>query len=154
MPPAEWTQTYAPIAGSLAWSVAVAALPLVVVALMLGIWRAPAWRAASVALAAALGVATLGYGMPVRLAAAAPISGAAFGGLPIGWLVYAAILLFDVTVEAGCFEAIKESLARVSRDERILVLLIAFSFGAFIEGTSGFGTPVAISASLLAALGL
>src|SRR5205085_2052138 len=87
---------------------------------------------------------------PIPLALAATVYGAAFGLFPIGWLVYSAILLFDVTVEAGCFDAIKQSLGRVSSDRRLLVLLIAFCFGAFIEGTSGFGTPVAVWAAALA----
>lgn len=154
MPPTQWTQVYAPIAGSLGVSVVFAALPLLVVALMLGVWRAPAWRAAAFALVAALAVALFVYGMPVRLALTATVYGAAFGLFPIGWLVYSAILLFETTVEAGCFDAIKLSLRRLSRDQRLLVMLIAFCFGAFIEGTSGFGTPVAVSASLLAGLGL
>jgi lactate permease len=150
----EFTQVYTPVGGSLALSVAVAGFPLLVVALLLGVWRAPAWRAALFSLVAAFGVAVFAYGMPVRLAVASTLYGGAFGLFPIGWLVYSAILLFDVTVEAGCFDAIKASLGRVSGDQRLLVLLIAFCFGAFIEGTSGFGTPVAISASLLAGLGL
>jgi lactate permease len=123
-------------------------------ALLLAVWRAPAWRAATLSLAAAFAVALFAYGMPLRLAVASTIYGAGFGLFPIGWLVYSAILLFDVTVDAGCFAAIEQSLRRVTGDQRLLVLLIAFSFGAFIEGTSGFGTPVAVSASLLAALGL
>ena len=150
----EWVQIYAPVAGSPALSAVVAGLPLIVVALLLGVWRAPAWKAASFSLVTAFAVAVFVYGMPVRLAVAATGYGAAYGLFPIGWLVYSAILLFDVTVEAGCFEAIKHSLRRVSGDQRLLVLLIAFCFGAFIEGTSGFGTPVAVSASLLAGLGL
>ncbi len=154
MPGTPWTQVYAPIAGSIGLSVVAAGLPLLVVALLLGVWRAPAWRAASLSLLTAIGVAVLVYGMPVPLALSATVYGAAFGLFPIGWLVYSAILLFDVTVEAGCFGAIEHSLRRVSGDQRLLVLLIAFTFGAFIEGTSGFGTPVAVSASLLVALGL
>ena len=149
-----WTQVYAPVAGSIGLSVIAAGLPLLVVALLLGIWRAPAWRAASLSLLTALIVAVLVYRMPVSLALSATLYGAAFGLFPIGWLVYSAILLFDVTVEAGCFSAIQRSLRSVSGDQRLLVLLIAFSFGAFIEGTSGFGTPVAVSASLLVGLGL
>src|SRR3954471_23625568 len=113
---ATWTQVYAPIAGSLWLSVLVAALPLVVVAIMLGVWRAPAWRAATFSLVAAMAVAVLAYGMPVRLTVVAALYGAAFGLFPIGWLVYSAILLFDVTVEAGCFAAIQQSLGRVSSD--------------------------------------
>jgi len=151
---ASWTQVYAPVGGSAGLSVIAAALPLLVVALLLGVWRAPAWWAATLSLVTALVVAVLVYRMPVPLALSATFYGAAFGLFPIGWLVYSAILLFDVTVEAGCFGAIERSLRRVSGDQRLLVLLIAFCFGAFIEGTSGFGTPVAISASLLVALGL
>src|SRR6185436_1852669 len=149
-----WTMVYAPVAGSLGLSVIVASLPLLVVALLLGVWRAPAWKAASLSLATAFGVGVLVYRMPVSLALSATVYGAAFGLFPIGWLVYSGIVLFDVTVEAGCFSAIQLSLRRVSGDQRLLVLLIAFSFGAFIEGTSGFGTPVAVSASLLVGLGL
>ena len=152
--PQSWTQIYTPIAGSLALSVFAAALPLIVVAIMLGVFRSPAWRAASAALLVAVGVGVLVYGMPVSLALASTVYGAAFGLFPIGWLVYSAILLFDVAVESGSFAAIELSLRRVSGDQRMLVLLIAFAFGAFIEGTSGFGTPVAVSASLLAALGI
>lgn len=152
--PASWTQIYSPIGGSLGFSVLAAALPLVVVAIMLGVFRSPAWRAATIALATAFVVAIVVYGMPAPLAVASIIYGAAFGLFPIGWLVYSAILLFDVAVESGSFAAIERSLRRVSGDQRMLVLLIAFSFGAFIEGTSGFGTPVAVSASLLAALGI
>jgi len=149
-----WTQVYSPIAGSLGLSVIAAALPLLVVAVMLGVFRSPAWRAAALALLVALGVALFVYGMPVPLALISAVYGGAFGLFPIGWLVYSAILLFDVAVESGSFAAIEQSLRRVSGDQRMLVLLIAFAFGAFIEGTSGFGTPVAVSASLLAALGI
>lgn len=152
--PVTWTQIYTPIGGSLGLSVLFAALPLLVVALMLGVLRSPAWRAAAVALAVALAVAVFVYRMPVSLALASAVYGGAFGLFPIGWLVYSAILLFDVAVESGSLAAIEQSLRRVSGDQRMLVLLIAFAFGAFIEGTSGFGTPVAVSASLLAALGI
>ena len=149
-----WTQTYSPLGDSLGLSVLAAALPLVVVAVMLGVFRSPAWRAATLALLTAVAVAVLVYGMPMPLAAMAAVYGGAFGLFPIGWLVYSAILLFDVAVGSGCFAAIEQSLRRVSGDQRMLVLLIAFAFGAFIEGTSGFGTPVAVSASLLTALGI
>src|SRR2546425_12170328 len=109
-----WTQVYDPVGGSLVLSALVAALPLVVVGLMLGVWRSPALRAASCALLAALAVALVVYGMPIRLAVASTVYGAAFGLFPIGWLVYSAILLFDVTVETGAFRTIEESLRRVS----------------------------------------
>ena len=96
-----WTQTYTPVADSLPLSVAAAAIPLVVMALLLAVWRAPAWRAATLSLAAAFAVALFAYGMPLRLAVASTIYGAGFGLFPIGWLVYSAILLFDVTVDAA-----------------------------------------------------
>lgn len=149
-----WPQVYAPIAGSLVGSAAVAALPIVVLGLLLGVWRTPAWRASIAALAVAVLVALFAYGMPARLALGAAAYGAAFGLFPIGWIVFAAILLFDVTVDAGCLGAIERSLRLVSSDHRIQILLVAFAFGAFVEGTSGFGTPVAVSAALLAALGV
>src|SRR5215471_6262644 len=126
MPAAQWTQIYTPVNGLLAASVAVAAVPLIVAALMLGVWRATAWRSATVSLVTAIVIAVAVYRMPVRLAAASTLYGAAFGLFPIGWLVYSAILLFNVTVAAGCFDEIKRSLGRVSADQRILVLLIAF----------------------------
>src|SRR5687768_3078997 len=100
-----WTQTYTPIGDSLGISALAAALPLVVVAVMLGVFRSPAWRAATLALITALAVAVLVYGMPMPLAAMSAVYGAAFGLLPIGWLVYSAILLFDVAVDSGCFAA-------------------------------------------------
>ena len=141
-----WTQVYAPVAGSIGLSVIAAGLPLLVVALLLGVWRAPAWKAASLSLLTAFVVAVLVYRMPVPLALSATVYGAAFGLFPIGWLVYSAILLFDVTVEAGCFSAIQLSLRRVSGDQRLLVCSSVLSLARSSEGTSGFGTPVAVSA--------
>src|SRR5512138_885393 len=122
-----WTQVYTPIAGSLLASAAAAALPIVVLGLLLGVWRTPAWRASLAALAVATAVAVIAYGMPARLAVSAAAYGAAFGLFPIGWIVFAAILLFDVTVDAGCLGAIERSLRLVSGDHRIQVLLVAFA---------------------------
>jgi lactate permease len=156
-PPAietEWLQDYAPLAGSLGLSAIGAAVPIVLLGLLLAVWRMPAWRASLLALTSALVVALAMYGMPFRLAVAAAVFGAGFGLFPIGWIVFAAILLFDVSAEAGCLGAIERSLRALSGDDRMQVLLVAFAFGAFIEGTSGFGTPVAVSAALLAALGI
>ncbi len=154
MPDIRWIQVYDPLGGSLALSALAAAIPIAVLGILLGVRRAPAWRASLAALAAAIAVAIVVYGMPVPLALAATGYGAVFGLFPIGWIVFAAILLFEVSVEAGCLTAIEGSLRSISADHRVQVLLVAFAFGAFIEGTSGFGTPVAVSASLLAALGL
>src|SRR3989440_2503294 len=91
--------------------------------------------------------------MPVKLAGMAAIYGAAFGLFPIGWIVLCAIFVYDITVHTGQFEIVKHTIAGLADDRRIQLLLIAFSFGAFIEGAAGFGTPVAISAAMLIGLG-
>lgn len=148
-----WTQPYQPIGGSLFASAIVAALPLVAIGLALAVWRMPSWKASMLALATALVVALTAYGMPLRLAVSSAMYGAAFGLFPLGFLVYAAILLFDIVVASGRFEVIRRSLTRISPDERIQVLVIAFAFGAFLEGAAGSGTPVAVSASLLVGIG-
>ncbi len=148
-----WTQIYTPVAGSLALSALVAALPVVVLLGLLAFGHAKAHWAALAGLAASLGVAILIFGMPVRLAAAAALMGAAYGLFPIGWIVLGAIFVYDVTVKSGDFEVVKDTIAGVGSDRRVQVLLIAFCFGAFIEGAAGFGTPVAISAAMLIGLG-
>jgi lactate permease len=109
--------------------------------------------AAAAGLATALLVALLAYGMPPMLALAAAASGAAYGLFPIGWIVLTAIFVYDVTVETGSFDVVRRSVAGMADDRRVQALLIAFSFGAFIEGAAGFGTPVAISAAMLIGLG-
>ena len=105
--------------------------------------------AALTGLASALAVSILVYGMPVSTAAATAVYGAAYGLLPIGWIIVNAVFLYNLTVETGQFEIVKASVADLSADRRIQALLIAFSFGAFIEGAAGFGTPVAICSALL-----
>src|SRR5205085_6584523 len=109
--------------------------------------------AAMAGLATSLAVAILIYGMPVRLAVLAALNGAAYGLFPIGWIVLCAIFVYDITVHTGQFEILKRSIAGIAEDRRIQAILIAFSFGAFIEGAAGFGTPVAISAAMLIGLG-
>jgi lactate permease len=143
-----WTQNYNPT--GLEWlSTLIAAAPVVVLLGALGIlnWSAP--KAAAAGLITALAVAIGAYGMPWQSARAAASYGALFGMFPIGWIVLAAVFLYVLTVEAGEFDKVKASVAALSADQRIQALLIAFSFGAFIEGAAGFGTPVAISAALL-----
>src|SRR6202795_3755064 len=93
------------------------------------------------------------YQMPFTLAASSALYGAAHGMLPIGWIVFTAILLYRVTVDTGKFDIIKDSLGHVTKDRSVQALLIAFAFGAFIEGAAGFGTPVAVAAAMLAGLG-
>src|SRR5450755_3626673 len=148
-----WTQVYTPVAGSLTLSALVAALPVVVLLGLLAFGHVKAHWAALAGLAASLGVAIAVFGMPVKLAGAAALMGAAYGLFPIGWIVLGAIFIYDVTVKSGDFEVVKDTIAGLGGDRRIQVLLIAFCFGAFIEGAAGFGTPVAISAAMLIGLG-
>ena len=148
-----WTQVYTPVAGSLALSALVAALPVVVLLGLLAFGHVKAHWAALSGLATSLAVAMVVFGMPVQLAGTAALMGAAYGLFPIGWIVLGAIFVYDVTVKSGDFEIVKDTISGLGSDRRIQVLLIAFCFGAFIEGAAGFGTPVAISAAMLIGLG-
>jgi lactate permease len=134
-------------------SALVASLPVVVLLGLLAFAHVRAHIAALLGLGTCLIVACLVYGMPVRLALWSALYGAGFGLFPIGWIVLNAIFFYDVTVQSGKFEIVKTTIAGLASDRRIQALLIAFSFGAFIEGAAGFGTPVAISAAMLIALG-
>lgn len=147
-----WSQNYAPL-GGLAISALAAATPIAALLGLLGFWKMRAQYAALSGLAVALLVADFAYGMPTGLAGAAAGYGAAFGLFPIGWIVVNAIFIYHLSVETGQFEALQRQLAGVSRDRRIQALLIAFCFGAFIEGAAGFGAPVAISGALMIGLG-
>jgi lactate permease len=148
-----WTQSYTPVFESLFASALVAALPLVVLLGLLGWFRFKAHHAALLGLLAALLVAILVYRMPPVLSLVSAVYGAAYGLFPIGWIVLCAIFVYDITVATGTFEVVKESIAGLADDRRIQVLLVAFCFGAFIEGAAGFGTPVAMSAAMLIGLG-
>ena len=152
MNPAAWTQNYIPV-GNLMVSTLIAAIPVVVLLGALAFFHVKAHVAALMSLALALGIAIFVYQMPATTAFAAAGNGAAFGLLPIGWIVLNAIFVYDITVKTGKFEVVKETIAGLAGDRRIQVLLIAFAFGAFIEGAAGFGTPVAISAAMLIGLG-
>ena len=147
-----WLQTYNPT--GVEWlSTLVAIAPAVVLLGTLGLlgWSAP--KAAAAGLLTALAVVIGIYGMPWKMAVAAAGMGAAFGLFPIGWIVFTAVFLYALTVEAGEFEKVKASVVALSPDRRLQALLIAFSFGAFVEGAAGFGTPVAISSALLIGAG-
>jgi len=148
-----WQQNYTPVAGSLALSALVAALPIFVLLFLLGVKRKPAWISSLIGLAAAALVATVVYGMPIDRFFSAVTMGAAFGLWPIGWVVFTAVLLYRITLESGKFTLLKDSIAHLSDDKRLQVLLIAFAFGAFVEGAAGFGTPVAVAATMLTQLG-
>ncbi len=147
----EWVQVYDPF-GSAWISTLMAAVPIVVLLGLLVCGMAAHW-AAVLGLAVALAIAVFGFGMPTSAALGAALYGAGFGLLPIGWIVLAAVFLFHLTVRSGQFEIVKRSVVALSPDRRMQALLIAFSFGSFIEGAAGFGTPVAISAALLIGIG-
>ncbi len=147
-----WTQTYLPL-GNLYLSALVAALPVIVLLGALAFFHLKAHAAALLGLATALVIALLVYGMPATMAVAAVLNGAAYGLFPIGWIVLNAIFVYDITVETGQFEVVKRTIAGLASDRRLQLLLIGFSFGAFIEGASGFGTPVAICSAMLIGLG-
>src|SRR6516165_6902887 len=147
-----WSQTYNPLGN--AWlSTLVAAVPIVVLLGALGIFRIKAHMAAIYGLIASLLVATIVYGMPVSMAGETAVFGAAFGLMPIGWIILNVIFLYQLTLEKGYFKVMQDSIAGVSQDRRLQLLLIAFCFGAFFEGASGFGTPVAVTGAILIGLG-
>src|SRR6476620_7055048 len=148
-----WQHNYEPLGGSLGLSARVAAIPIIVLFVMLGILRRPAWISAVGALVSGLLVALLAYGMPARLAIISMIYGAAYGMFPIAWVVFSSIMLYRLVVDSGKFEIIKDSVGSLTDDRRLQAMFIAFSFGAFIEGAAGFGAPVAVSGAMLAGLG-
>jgi lactate permease len=146
-------QGYDPVAGSVLLSALVAALPLLVLAVLLAVVRAAPWKAAVAGAATAFVLAWLVWRMPFALALSAATHGMAFGLWPISWVCLNAVFFYNLTVASGDFDVIRRSLARLTEDRRIQALLVAFCFGALIEGIAGFGAPVAISASMLAGLG-
>ncbi|EAX48162.1 L-lactate transport [Thermosinus carboxydivorans Nor1] len=147
-----WTQVYNPL-GNIGLSALVAAIPLFILLYMLGVRRSKGHHAAIVGVTSAVLLAILVWGMPAGLAISATLNGAMFGIFPIVWIVVTAIWVYNMTVESGEFEIIKNSLASITDDRRLQALFIAFAFGSFIEGTAGFGTPVAITAAMLVGLG-
>src|SRR6476469_374420 len=141
------------VAGSLTITALVAMLPLLTLFVLLGVLRLAAWKAALASLAVSLVVAVAAYSMPVGKAFSAGLEGAAFGFFPILWIVINAIWLYNMTVETGHFDVLRRSFAKVSDDQRIQAVIIAFCFGALLEALAGFGTPVAITSVMLIALG-
>src|ERR1700758_627994 len=151
--PLVFHQTYQPVAGSTVASAFVALVPLVLLFVLLAMLRVAAWKSALVAVVSAATLAWLVWGMPVDLTAAATTQGMAFGLWPISWVALNAVFFHNLTVASGDFDVIKRALARLTTHRRLQALLVAFSFGALIEGIAAFGAPVAISASILASLG-
>ncbi|MDP8972521.1 MAG: L-lactate permease, partial [Actinomycetota bacterium] len=146
-------QVYTPVADSLVLSTLVAAIPIAVLFVLLAGFRVAAHWSSLASLALALIIAVAVYGMPVGLALNSTLAGIAFGLFPIVWIVINAIFVYNVIVDAGYFDTIRDSLASLSNDRRVQVVLIAFILGALLEATAGFGTPVAITAAIMAGLG-
>ncbi|MDR1856363.1 MAG: lactate permease LctP family transporter [Desulfovibrio sp.] len=152
-----WTQIYDPLkvasAPEYLVSALVAAIPLYILFYMLAIKRTAGHWAAFAGTLAAILLAIFVWKMPAGLAINSTIYGACFGLFPIIWIVITAVWIYNMTVESGEFEIIKNSLASMTDDRRLQAIFIAFAFGSFIEGTAGFGTPVAITAAMLVGLG-
>lgn len=147
-----WTQIYDPM-NNLALSAFLAAIPMIIIFYLLAIRRAPGHIAGGVAMVSALLVAIFAYKMPAVTAITATFMGGLYGVFPIFWIVLTAIFIYNMTVETGQFEIVKNSIASITDDRRLQALLVAFAFGAFLEGAAGFGTPVAITAGMLVGLG-
>lgn len=147
-----WQQIYDPFASPLL-STLMAAVPVVVMLAALAFFHIKAHIAALLALGSALLISIFAFGMPANMAGSAALYGAANGLLPIGWIVLNIIFLHRLTTENGSFKVLQDSLARITDDRRLQLLLIAFCFGAFFEGAAGFGTPVAVTGAILIGLG-
>jgi len=147
-----WSQNFDP-AGRILVSAGLAVIPILFLFWALAVRKLSGHAAGLVTVLLAVAVAVAAYGMPIGLAVFATLQGALYGLFPIGWIVVAAVFLYNLAVKSGQFDVIKESIASVTEDRRLQALLIAFSFGAFLEGAAGFGTPVAISAAMLVGLG-
>jgi lactate permease len=148
-----YEQVFDPVSNSLGWSSIFAALPLITLFVLLGGFRVTAWISGLVALAVALVVSIAVYDVPVGQSLDMGLEGAAFGLFPIMWIVVNAIWIYNMTERTGHFAVLRRSFATISDDQRIQAVIIAFSFGALIEGLAGFGTPVAITSVMLLALG-
>jgi lactate permease len=148
-----WTQVYDPL-GALWLSALVAALPIAVFFVTLAVLRWQAYLAGLCTIVTTLVIAVVFYGMPGGLALRATAMGFAYGLWPISWIILSAVFLYKLSVKSGQFEVIRASVMTITEDQRLQVILIGFAFGAFLEGAAGFGAPVAITAAILATLGL
>ena len=147
-----WQQNYDPF-GNIILSCLVASIPVIIMLVLLGFMHMKAHYAAACGLISAFVISIFVFGMPMQMAGLAAGYGAAFGLLPIGWIVLNIIFLHQLTEEDGSFKVLQHSLSNITDDRRLQLLLIAFAFGAFFEGAAGFGTPVAVTAALLIGLG-
>ena len=147
-----WSQVYDPL-GNPALSTLLAVLPILVLLGSLGVFRIKAHYAALLGLATSFLVGVLVFGMPLKMMSTAAVYGAGYGLFPIGWIILNVIFLYQLTNERGYFDILRHSITGLTRDRRLQLLLVAFSFGAFIEGACGFGTPVAVTGAILIGLG-
>src|SRR6202162_1051983 len=147
-----WSQVYNPLQ-SILLSALVAAIPVIVLLGALGFFHLKAHIAALLGLAASLAIAIFEFGMPIQMSIMSALYGAAYGLLPIGWIILNVIFLYQLTLEKGHFKVLQNSIANVTEDRRLQLLLIAFAFGAFFEGAAGFGTPVAVTGAILIGIG-
>jgi lactate permease len=147
-----WSQVYNPLQ-SILLSALVAAIPVVVLLGALGFFHLKAHLAALLGLAASLAIAIFEFGMPIQMSIMSALYGAAYGLLPIGWIILNVIFLYQLTLQKGHFKVLQNSIAGVTEDRRLQLLLIAFAFGAFFEGAAGFGTPVAVTGAILIGIG-
>ena len=149
-----FNQLLTPVGDSILWSFLVATIPIVLVLVLLGVVRRPAWHASLGGLAVAFLVSITVWQMPVDLAASAVANGAVFALWPVMWIVLNALLVYNIAVESGRFDAFRDWIvATMPNDRRVVLVLVGFCFGALLEGSSGFGTPVAITSSLLILIG-
>jgi lactate permease len=148
-----WTQNFTPVGNNLGLSALVALVPILYFFWALAVKRMKGYVAGLSTLLVALVVVVFVYGMPVNMAVMSITQGAVYGILPIGWIIITSVFLYKLTVKTGQFEIIRSSIISITEDRRLQALLVAFSFGAFLEGAAGFGAPVAISAALLVGLG-
>ncbi|MGN6540993.1 MAG: L-lactate permease, partial [Ginsengibacter sp.] len=147
-----WTQINDPF-NHLWLSITIAILPVLFIFWALLLKKMKGYKASLIGTGIALVIAIAIYRMPISLAILSTSSGILYGLFPICWLIIAALFLFNITVESGQFEVMKHFMASITSDRRLQALLIAFSFGSFLEGTAGFGAPVAITAAMLVGLG-
>src|SRR6267378_8128485 len=147
-----WSQVYDPLGHPLL-STILASVPVIVLLGALGVLKMRAHNAALLALGTSLLIAIGVFGMPSSMALASVLFGAAYGLFPIGWIILNVIFLYQLTNERGLFDVLRESITGLTQDRRLQLLLVAFSFGAFVEGACGFGTPVAVTGAILIGLG-
>jgi lactate permease len=148
-----WSQPYSLFGTRIGVSALFAVLPTLLLLYLLAVKRKASWIAALAGLGATVLLAIFAYGMSLRHTIASAADGAAFGIFPITWIVFWALVLYEITVVTGKFEIIKDSIGAITSDKRLQSLLIAFAFGAFLEGCAGFGAPVAVASAMMVGLG-